>query len=98
MRHSPAEYKTLPGTKLQHIQAVSVIIFATTAVAMSPVYILQTPATWIARAGVVFHLIMYGSPLSALGAVLQQRSAKTIPLPVAVSRVVSCGVSQVCLK
>jgi len=92
IRHSPEDSKTLPGTKHQHIQAVAAVIMVTTTVAMSPVYMLhQTPETWIGRAGIVFYLIMYASPLSALGTVLRQRSAKVIPLPVVVSSVVSCS-------
>jgi len=90
MRHSPEKSKTLPGAKLQHKQAVAAVLLATTAAAIAPLSILSSPCTWIGRAGVVFCLVMFASPLSALGTVLQQRSAKAIPLPLAVTSVVNC--------
>lgn len=86
LRHCPEKSPTLPGSKQQHVQVVAAVMATTLVVA----YSLTNPAVWIGRAGVVFCIAMFASPLAALQTVIQQRSARAIPLPFTVASVVNC--------
>mmetsp|Transcript_33565 Transcript_33565/g.68544 ORF Transcript_33565/g.68544 Transcript_33565/m.68544 type:complete len:195 (-) Transcript_33565:214-798(-) len=78
----------LPGTASQHIQAMTVIITFTFLVAATMAK--EGAAEIIGKAGVVFCVLLFASPLAALRTVIQTGSAKTIPLPFTVATVINC--------
>jgi solute carrier family 50 protein (sugar transporter) len=86
LKHCPKSSPTLPGSKEHHIQAVAAVI-TTTVVAT---YTLTKPAVWIGRVAVAFCIILFASPLAALQTVIQQRSARSIPLPFTIASVLNC--------
>jgi solute carrier family 50 protein (sugar transporter) len=86
LRYCPKSSPTLPGSKQQHQKVVAAVL-TTTVVAT---YSLSKPAVWIGRAGVLFCIILFASPLAALQTVIQQRSARSIPLPFTIASVLNC--------
>jgi solute carrier family 50 protein (sugar transporter) len=86
LRYCPKSSPTLPGNKENHIQVVAAVL-TTTLVATQT---LTKPAVWIGRAGVAFCIILFASPLAALQTVVQQRSARAIPLPFTIASVMNC--------
>jgi solute carrier family 50 protein (sugar transporter) len=86
LRYCPKSSPTLPGSKELHVKTVAAVL-STTLVAT---YALTRPAVWIGRAGVLFCIVMFASPLAALQTVIQQRSARAIPLPFTIASVINC--------
>jgi solute carrier family 50 protein (sugar transporter) len=86
LQHCPKSSPTLPGRKEQHVQLVAAVL-ATTLIATQT---LTKPAVWIGRVAVAFCVILFASPLAALQTVIQQKSARSIPLPFTVASVANC--------
>jgi solute carrier family 50 protein (sugar transporter) len=86
LKYCPKSSPTLPGNKEQHIQLVAAVL-ATTVIATQT---LTKPAVWIGRVAVAFCIILFASPLAALQTVVQQRSARAIPLPFTIASVLNC--------
>jgi solute carrier family 50 protein (sugar transporter) len=87
-RFSPKESPTLPGSTLQHLQGISLIMGITTILALS--LTTMKAAEVIGIMGVVFCVVMFASPLAALKSVLATKSAKSIPLPFTLAAVANC--------
>lgn len=88
---------TLPGTVKQHFQTVSGIIVATSIwVFVCYLTVLQKgqwkaySAELVGTTAVIFCLLMFASPLSALKTVLRTRSAESIPLPFTLATITNC--------
>jgi solute carrier family 50 protein (sugar transporter) len=89
LRHSPKASPTLPGTVAQHAQGCLCIVFTTVVLAASKGWF-STAGDWIGRAGVVFCLAMFASPLASLRTVIETQSAASIPAPFTVACIVNC--------
>jgi len=88
---------TLPGTVLQHVQACLGIILATSIWVFACYLMVRQKDQWkayaaqlVGNAAVIFCLLMFASPLSALKTVLRTRSAKSIPLPFTLATITNC--------
>jgi solute carrier family 50 protein (sugar transporter) len=86
LQHCPKSSPTLPGRKEHHVQLVAAVL-ATTLIATQ---MLTKPAILIGRVGVGFCIILFASPLAALQTVVQQKSARAIPLPFTIASVANC--------
>ena len=86
VRFAPSRSPTLPGSITQHIQGISTIALATLVTST----LVPDGARWIGLAGVALCIFMFAAPLSALKTVIQQRSAKSIPLPFALMSAINC--------
>jgi solute carrier family 50 protein (sugar transporter) len=86
LQHCPKSSPTLPGRKEHHVQLVAAVL-ATTVIATQT---LNRPAVWIGRVAVAFCIILFASPLAALQTVIQQKSARAIPLPFTIASVANC--------
>uniref|UniRef100_A0A7S2XUA2 Sugar transporter SWEET1 n=1 Tax=Attheya septentrionalis TaxID=420275 RepID=A0A7S2XUA2_9STRA len=88
-QHCPKLASNLPGSLHNHLQAIAMIIGTT----MLIYFFLPTKsaADLIGKAGVTICMIMFASPLVALKAVLDTKSAKSIPLPFTFACLFNCA-------
>lgn len=84
IKYSPSRSSTLPGSVLQHMQGASILVLLSLALSM------WAGVAMVGNLGMILCVCMYGSPLAALKAVLQTRSAKAIPLPFTLASVFNC--------
>jgi solute carrier family 50 (sugar transporter) len=89
LRYSPKASPTLPGSVTQHAQACGWIMLLTCLMASAHGR-LPSAVDWIGRAGVVFCVAMFASPLAAIRTVVETRSAASIPAPFTAACVVNC--------
>jgi solute carrier family 50 protein (sugar transporter) len=89
LRFSPKASPTLPGAVAHHAKGCLAIVVLTAMLAASEK---RFPAAreWIGRAGVVFCLALFASPLASLRTVIETRSAASIPAPFTVACIVNC--------
>lgn len=88
LTYAPKASSTLPGTVAQHLIGCATVASATIVVAASGH---PTASDWIGKAGVVFCVALFASPLAALKTVLQTRSASSIPLPFTIACAINCA-------
>lgn len=84
--HSPKSSPTLPGSVAQHLQFIMFTIVAS-------LYVMKwypAPDELIGLGGVLLSIAMFASPLSALKTVIQNKSAKSIPLPFTLASIFNC--------
>ena len=96
-KYVPPKSVTLPGTVRHHEQACLGVVAATSIWVLVCYLTVRRSNMWMTYAAslvgnvaVVFCLLMFASPLSALKTVLRTRSAKSIPLPFTLATVLNC--------
>lgn len=97
IKYTQPKSTSLPGTVRQHLQGC-LAIFAGSAVWILACYLtvhrkdmwMPYAAGLIGNTAVMFCLLMFASPLSALRTVLRKRSAKSIPLPFTLATILNC--------
>mmetsp|Transcript_4894 Transcript_4894/g.11676 ORF Transcript_4894/g.11676 Transcript_4894/m.11676 type:complete len:271 (-) Transcript_4894:128-940(-) len=97
IKYTTPKSTSLPGSVRQHAQGCLAII-ATSAVWVLTCYLtVRRKGMWMSYAAgligntaVLFCLLMFASPLSALQTVLRTRSAKSIPLPFTLATILNC--------
>ncbi|CAJ1943050.1 unnamed protein product [Cylindrotheca closterium] len=89
VKHAPPKSPTLPGSVQDHSNAVLLIVLGTLAI----IYVMpiENPAHLIGNIAVIFCVAMFASPLAALKTVIQTKSARSIPLPLAIATCINCG-------
>jgi solute carrier family 50 (sugar transporter) len=87
---APKISPTLPGSILQHMQAIAAVITVALLITVASPLFISSPASYIGNAGVVFCVAMFASPLAALQSVLATKSARSIPLPFTIASLVNC--------
>mmetsp|Transcript_12289 Transcript_12289/g.13174 ORF Transcript_12289/g.13174 Transcript_12289/m.13174 type:complete len:247 (+) Transcript_12289:95-835(+) len=97
IKYVPPKSLTLPGTVRQHMQACLGIIAATSIWVLICYLTVRRKNQWmlyasimVGKAAVLFCLLMFASPLSALKTVLKTRSARSIPLPFTLATILNC--------
>jgi solute carrier family 50 protein (sugar transporter) len=97
IKYVPPKSVTLPGTVKNHTQACLGIVAATSIWVLVCYLTVQRNNMWmpyaaslVGNVAVVFCLLMFASPLSALKTVLRTRSARSIPLPFTLATVLNC--------
>lgn len=97
IKYTQPKSTTLPGTVRQHLQGVLAIILGSAAWISACYLTVRRKGMWmpyaagfIGNTAVLFCLLMFASPLSALQAVLRTRSAKSIPLPFTLATILNC--------
>lgn len=86
--YCPKNATNLPGTFSQHVNAVSFIVAFTLLAAF--VLSRKAAVSLVGMEGVVFCVLLFSSPLAAMRAVIQTRSAKSIPLPFTLVSLLNC--------
>jgi solute carrier family 50 protein (sugar transporter) len=86
IKYAPPAAPTLPGSVKQHLLACIAVIVATSLTAIG----MSSPENLIGSVAVVFCLVMFASPLSALKTVLDTKSSKSIPLPFTIASTANC--------
>jgi len=87
-KYCPKNATNLPGTFSQHIKTVLCIVTFTL---VSTFSLSREAATaLVGIEGVFFCVVLFASPLSAMRAVIQTRSAKSIPLPFTLFSLLNC--------
>lgn len=87
IRFSPKKSPILPGSVLQHVRVSCLIMASIAAVA----FLKDDSAFWVGSFAVFLCVVLFASPLAALKTVLQQKSAKSIPLPFTITTLVNCS-------
>lgn len=97
VKYAPAISTTLPGTVRQHLQGCFAIIVGSAVWILGCFLTVRRKGMWmpyaagfIGNMAVLFCLLMFASPLSALQTVLRTRSAKSIPLPFTLATILNC--------
>jgi solute carrier family 50 protein (sugar transporter) len=90
VRVAPPHSPTLPGSVLQHVQALAALAAATVLICLFPLPPSTDPAPLIGGAAVVLCVAMFASPLAALRVVLETKSAKSIPWPFMLTSIANC--------
>jgi solute carrier family 50 protein (sugar transporter) len=94
---APAKSPSLPGSVRQHWQACLSVVGVTMMWIALCYLTVRRKGMWMAYAAatignvaVLFCLLMFASPLSALRTVIQTKSAKSIPLPYSMATCLNC--------
>jgi solute carrier family 50 protein (sugar transporter) len=94
---APTHSPSLPGSVKQHWQACLGVIGGTVLWMILCAITVRRKGMWmpyaagmIGNMGVLFCLLMFASPLSALKTVIQTKSAKSIPLPYSLATCLNC--------
>jgi len=87
--HAPKSSPTLPGSVMMHVQGCAFIILTTLLVAFF--LPLTDSIRYVGLLGITLCLVLFASPLAALGTVLETRSAASIPLPFTLAMLVNCA-------
>ena len=87
VRFAPRVAPTLPGSVLQHGQAILGTVIATLLLCFSGI---KSATGIIGGAAVALCIAMFSSPLSAIKVVVETKSAKAIPLPFTVASIANC--------
>ena len=96
-KYAPPKSSTLPGSIRQHLQ----VVFGVVGITVGWIYLcymtVQRKNKWssyaaetIGNVAVMFCLLMFASPLSALRSVIATRSAASIPLPFTLATILNC--------
>jgi solute carrier family 50 protein (sugar transporter) len=91
LRLTPAKTTLLPGTVLQHIQALLLTVtFILVVLLWWPrLYPDANPADILGSVGVLFSITMFASPLVSLRTVMKTQSARTISLPFTLASIIN---------
>jgi solute carrier family 50 (sugar transporter) len=90
IRLAPPQSPNLPGKVNQHIQFVCCVLLASTcALLLSIVAKSIDPTNLFGKAGMIFTMTMFASPLAAIRSVIQTQSASIIPMPVTIASLVN---------
>jgi len=97
IKYTQPKSTSLPGTVRQHMQGCLAIIAGSAAWIIVCYLTVRRKDMWmtyaagfIGNTAVMFCLLMFASPLSALKTVLRTRSAKSIPLPFTLATILNC--------
>lgn len=97
IKHTQQKATSLPGTVRQHFQGCFAIVAGSAAWVLICYLTVRRKGMWmeyaagfIGNTAVVFCMLMFASPLSALKAVLRTKSAKSIPLPFTLATILNC--------
>jgi len=97
IKYTQPKSTSLPGTVRQHTQGCLAIIAGSVLWILACYLTVRRKDMWmpyaaglIGNAAVMFCLLMFASPLSALRTVLRIRSAKSIPLPFTLATILNC--------
>lgn len=97
IKYTQPKSTSLPGTVRQHFQGCLAIIAISAAWIFACYLTVRRKGMWmpyaagfIGNTAVIFCLLMFASPLSALKTVLRTRSAKSIPLPFTLATILNC--------
>ena len=87
-KYNPPGSSNLPGTIMQHMLAVSWIIFANGFVVSN---LPKQAAEIVGKEGVLIYIILFASPLAAAKNVIDTKNADSIPLPFTVASTINCS-------
>jgi len=97
VKYTPPNSTSLPGTVRQHLQGCLAIMAASAAWIFACYLTVRRKGMWmpfaaglIGNSAVLFCMLMFASPLTALKEVLRTRSAKSIPLPFTLATILNC--------
>jgi len=97
IKYTPPKSTSLPGTVRQHMQGCFIIVGGSILWIFLCYMTVRRKGMWmpyasqlIGNTAVVFCLLMFASPLSALKTVLRMRSARSIPLPFTLATILNC--------
>ncbi|KAL7554603.1 hypothetical protein ACHAWF_018098 [Thalassiosira exigua] len=88
-KYSPPGLSNLPGTINQHVLVVTWIVLVNAFTLMR--FNKQTSADIIGKEGVLMYIILFASPLAAVGNVIATKSADSIPLPFTIASTINCS-------
>lgn len=87
-KYNPPGSSNLPGTIIQHLLAVSWIIFANGFVVSN---LPKRAAEIVGKEGVLIYIILFASPLAAAKNVIATKNADSIPLPFTIASIINCS-------
>jgi len=97
IKYTQPKSTTLPGTVRQHMQGCFAIVAAASTWILTCYLTVRRKDMWMSYASgligntaVIFCMLMFASPLSALKTVLRTRSARSIPLPFTLATILNC--------
>jgi solute carrier family 50 (sugar transporter) len=90
IRLAPSQSPTLPGKANQHKQVVGGVLLTTLFLVATSLTSKSIDTTdLLGKAGVLFTMVMFASPLAAIQSVIQSQSAKLIPLPTTIASLIN---------
>lgn len=90
IRLAPSQSPNLPGKVNQHVQFVGGVLLVTICLLILPMIASSMdPTDILGKAGMIFTMTMFASPLTAIRTVIQSQSAMLIPLPVTIASLVN---------